>query len=849
MSAFIGRVRRGLSGPALLRGFDAIDPVEEVGGKARSLQELRAVGANVPEGIVLTSAFCEALSEGGERLPARCAEALDEARRRIGGGAVIVRSSAVGEDGEAAAFAGLLESIFPVDIADRAALTEAVRRCAASQRAPRVRAYEHARRISLKGMAIVVQRLVASAFAGVLFTDGVLLRGEWVRGHGQALVDGAVTPGAFYLDRRAAPGFHRRPIVDRLPEDKSPFLLDDEVCAELVRRATALERRIGASLDIEWALDAQGSLWLLQARPVTSRRTELWSNANISENFPAPVTPLLVSFARAGYDAYFRNLARELGIEEARIAAADEAFQTIVGAQGARLYYNLSSIHAVLRLMPFGDWFVDSFDTFVGAGASRPQGRGAAEELGALGRVLVHTARACRDIPARVARFERAVDEVAARFAPSAIERMAIEELAEGLVAIADVRLRRWIDASLADCATAVTHRALQAALPALGGDDPAAQSALLEGLDVAGAWPVRALWDVATLLHADEGARAALERSASSGGGWVAFRGALSPALGAEVDGWLERFGFRGSGELLLTEPSLEEEPDRLLPLLSRYVSSIGDSAIEPPVGAFERTRAERERATARYRERLRGPLRAFRPLFDTLVLATQTSVQLRERARFRQALLYARLRGVALAVGRRLVAAGELDAVDDVFFLTFDELSAIAARRSPLSPGDLRGLVATRRAEHAALSALDLPDVFTLPAGALVTPADLRGAGAALSTPASGADRGDLLHGFPAAGGRTTGRAAVLTGLKDADKLERGDVLVARQTDPGWAPLFFLVQGLVLERGGALSHGSILARELGIPSVVGVPEATSRIAHGRRILVDGDAGHVQLI
>ncbi len=834
--------------PPFVRGFDVVDDVALVGGKGRSLQELRGVGAPVPEGWILTTAFSAALS-AGDSMPTRCVEALDEVRRKLGHGPVIVRSSAVGEDSVAAAFAGLLESIFPVEVGDPAALVDAVRRCVASRMAPRVRAYEEARNVRLQGIAVVVQRLVPSAAAGVLFTDGVTLRGEWCRGFGQALVDGAITPGAFRLDRRM--GARRAAHVERLPEDGSPFPLANDVAQALVKHATTLERRRGLSLDVEWTVDGEGALWIVQARPVTDRRTFLWSNANISENFPTPVTPLLVSFARAGYDAYFRNLAREFGIEDARIAAHDEAFRGIVDAHGARLYYNLSHIHAVLRLMPFGDWLVDSFDVFVGAGSSSPEGRRVMDEITALGRVLVHVARAYRDLPARVGRFERVVDDVAARFHPRVIPTMTTRELGEGIEAILDVRLRRWIDASLADCAAAVTYRALQTLLrvidpddehaPSHGAEDPAARHhALLKGLDVAGAWSLRALWDLAVAVRGDRPARESL---VSCGGSFAVFRGALAPEIGARVDDWLDRFGFRGSGELLLTEPSLAEEPDRLLPLLARYVDAAGDTDVESPVRAFERQCAERERETTRLRDRLRGTRRPLRPLFDALVRATQTSVKLRERARFRQALLYTRLRGVALALGRRLVEAGSTSAVDDVFFLRAGELSDLAAGR--VFPGDVRVLVASRRAEHATLSALDLPDVFTLAAGAFVTPSAAETS--ALPSPDVPFDDAGVLRGVPASGGRIAGRAAVLGGLADAGKLVPGDVLVARQTDPGWAPLFFLVKGLVLERGGMLSHGSILARELGIPSVVGVPEATTRITHGRDIVVDGDAGDVR--
>ncbi len=825
--------------PPLLRAFDTIDDIEWVGGKGKSLQQLRAIGAPVPEGVILTTEFCRAVLANREGLPARWHETLDDVQTRFGSAVLIVRSSAVGEDGQTAAFAGLLESIFPVDASNRQALEDAVLRCVFSQRAPRVQAYERARGVCLGGMAVVVQRLVDSVAAGVLFTDGVTLRGEWCRGQGQSLVDGMVTPGAFRLDRREG----RSAFVERLPEDGSEFPLEPRACATLVQHAVALERQRGVALDIEWALDASGALWLVQARPVTHHRTYLYSNANISENFPTPVIPLLASFARTGYDAYFRNLAREFGVTEAQISSCDHAFRGIVDVHGARLYYNLSHIHAVLRLMPFGDALVDSFDTFVGAGASIPMDKPIEDELRSLVRVLGHVIGAYRDLPARIARFERTVDDVAERFHPRHFPTMSLDELAGGLRAIADIRNTRWIDASLADCAAAVTYRALQALLRHQSAEDPSRHHVLLEGLDVAGAWSLRALWELAFVMSADEQACAALDQSVGKGaGGFAVFRGALEVGLRNRVDDWLDRYGFRGSGELLLTEASVAENPDQLLPLLQRYVQAALEVGNESPGTAFARQKVLREQMTTHFRAGFPKPLR---PVFDKLVLATQSSVKFRERARFRQALLYSRLRAIALDCGKRLVLANTLDAPEDVFFLTFDELVTICTTNARSADKDPRALIKQRQMEHATLSALDLPDVFTLAAGDVIAPGDLD----VNASPLTALDTDAILVGVPASGGRVTGRAAVLEGLGDADRLQRGDVLVARQTDPGWAPLFFLVRGLVLERGGMLSHGSILARELGIPSVVGVPNATTRISHGCDIFVDGNAGHVQFV
>jgi pyruvate,water dikinase len=150
---------------------------------------------------------------------------------------------------------------------------------------------------------------------------------------------------------------------------------------------------------------------------------------------------------------------------------------------------------------------------------------------------------------------------------------------------------------------------------------------------------------------------------------------------------------------------------------------------------------------------------------------------------------------------------------------------------------------LVALRRSEHAELSAMTPPDTFVLPEGTYLPVQGVR----LLDVPL--ADDPVLeLSGVPACGGRVTAPASVLADVAEAGRLRAGDVLVTRQTDPGWGPIFPLVGGLVIERGGMLSHGAIIAREFGVPAVVGVPGATGRIPSGAVVEVDGDRGRVRV-
>lgn len=216
---------------------------------------------------------------------------------------------------------------------------------------------------------------------------------------------------------------------------------------------------------------------------------------------------------------------------------------------------------------------------------------------------------------------------------------------------------------------------------------------------------------------------------------------------------------------------------------------------------------------------------------LVGLLLRRTRELAGMREMPKFCMVLLFARARALLLTAGEELATAGRLEKAEDIFFLSLPEARAVLAGR------DFRGHVRERRAsyEHE-LKRRHVPRIL-LSDG--TEPADEpRGA----ST-----DGHDVLRGTPASGGRVTGRARVILDPTGA-ALEPGEVLVAPSTDPGWTPLFLTAGGLVMEMGGAMSHGAVVAREYGIPAVVGVPDATERVVTGTRLTVNGSAGEVSI-
>jgi pyruvate,water dikinase len=391
-----------------------------------------------------------------------------------------------------------------------------------------------------------------------------------------------------------------------------------------------------------------------------------------------------------------------------------------------------------------------------------------------------------------------------------------------------DIRLNRWLDASLADAASMVCYGALQRLLENAYGPGSSVHSSLLKAIpDVISGEPVHRLWELSRLIRGNAALRELFERES----GEVLRQLAVDPRFAvfqAELTRYLDDWGFRCSEELMLTRPSFQENPAPLIDMLRAYAQRDGSS----PANALREQEADRVGETRRVLAELgdrslwRGfPGLTYARVLRTLLPWTHAAIRFRERARMKQALLYSRCRRIALAIGEHLVSRGTLEEHDDVFFLSVAEIDELLSGAA-MFPHDIRALVRERRRAHDRLAATTPPDAFTLGEGEYW---DSDSVDRAITPERPAGDR--TLRGTSACGGRATGRATVLRDVTEAARLERGDVLVTRQTDPGWGPVFFLIAGLVIERGGMLSHGAIIAREFGIPCVVGVRDGMSSI------------------
>ena len=876
------------------------DGLARGGGKAVNLGELLRAGLPVPPGFcVTTAAYARAVAAADleplltelaglaaadqahqatlagrirERIlatpmPDEVADAVRLALHGLDDVPLAVRSSATAEDLPFASFAGQQDTY--LNVVGSEAVLAAVRRCWASLWTDRAVAYRANNGIDPRAvrLAVVVQQLVEARVAGVLFTANPLTgrRAEAVidasPGLGEAVVSGAVNPDHFVVesatgvirerrlgDKRvavvAAPdgGTHR---VTGAASTAEPCLSDEEVRA-LARLGEQVERHFGAPQDVEFAFDSLGTLWLTQTRPITTlfplpaRRgrdasrgdVRVYFNFNVAQGVFRPLTPMGLQAFRL----FSASVATLLGFPPADVSAgapplADAAGRIMLDVTPlVRSDLGRRALTAALARME-----KRSFDVLPALfGDPRLTARRVPRLTLArvLGRVMrrtrmpLHLAQAALAPGAARAAAWRLQDRIVAASTlpigavpPSAAQRAALAEdllltwparvvprvLPLLFVGLGSLALAWRL---LGELVSADEKDAITRALP----HNPTTEMDL-------------ALWALAQRARADEGTVALLRTRPPAELAQAYRSGALPAALQAGLANFLAAYGHRGVAEIDLGLPRWAEDPTHLLAVLTGYVADAEGRAVDVQFRAAAAQAEATAREVAR-RAAERGRWRGLAVLF--LLGRGRALAGSRELPKYLVVLLLARARAILAPIGPELVAAGRLDEPDDLWLLTLPEV------RAALAGQDQRPLARARRAMYAEELRRRHQPRFLLSDGT-----EPRTDLAAEST-----DPG-VLRGTPASAGQVTARARVILDPVGAT-LIAGEILVAPSTDPGWTPLFLTAGGLVMEMGGAMSHGAVVAREYGIPAVVGVPNATERVATGQVLTVDGSAGTV---
>jgi phosphohistidine swiveling domain-containing protein len=828
-----------------IRSFSELtaDELSSAGGKGGSLARLYQAGYPVPDGfVILPAAFA-----AGELAPEAWAQArsqLDRLRGAAGETAFAVRSSAMSEDSAQASFAGEFETVLNL-YADED-IRRAIHTVYASRQNERVQAYSRARGMdTAHEIAVIVQLLVHAESAGVLFTadpvtgqrEQAVISAAW--GLGEAIVGGMVTPDTIVVDKETGRVL-RRETADKqvmtvrlgsgteeraVPEARRRApVLSDAQAAELVRLGVQIEALYGMPVDVEWTL-AEGRFSIVQARPITALPAPEppppgeWKLAkgqyiamrnNIVELMADPLTPL---FGTLGLARVNSSMGRLLADFFGRTDVMPE--ELIVTVNGYAYYNGSIKPGMILRIL------LDSL------GIAKRMFTGAVERWTEVGRPrYVATVARWQDAPWR----ELSAAEIlgaARELAEAAID--AYGALVGGVIPAA------WITEGLF---TAVYKALIKRR------DDPPAPTYLM-GFDSTPIRAEKALYDLAEWARPRAGLAAYLDDTPAALLADQLEDGQAPPGVDAgDWHAWQSRFRahLEQYGHTIYNldfgNPVPADDPAPLLETLKLFLRGQG---VDPH--ARQRASAgRREQAMQAVQARLRG-LRL--KLFEKFVAPAQRFAPLREDGLADVGLSYPLLRQMLREIGRRLAEHGLIQEADDVFWLTQDEVERAAAGLDRGLPrGALDSLAstvpqrkATWRAARRAAPPLMLPQIKLFGV-------DI----AELKARKGGRRKGDTLKGVAASPGTVTAPACVVHGPEDFARMRTGDVLVAPLTTPAWTPLFARAAAVVTDVGGPLSHGSIVAREYGIPAVLGTGAATKRIRSGQIITVDGRSGVVTL-
>jgi pyruvate,water dikinase len=789
--------RKGIEMAATVLSFEklATDQAAAAGGKGRVLAQLYQQGYPVPDGFIIFPAAFD-----GERLTAQgwhsVQDHLNDLRHNGDGAQFAVRSSALSEDSAQASFAGEFESVLNVSSDDQ--VRDAIATVYYSRHAERVKVYSSVQGIEqAHEIAVVVQRMVASEISGVLFTaDPVTgsyasMTGNYVYGLGEQLVSGEANAESFRLLR---PG----------GDYEGPQALRQHA-ATLYKLATRLEKELGAPQDIEWAI-AGGELYLLQARPVTTlspgnldtyeindslAEDALWINTNLAEAIPDVFTPLTWS------------VIRRVDVEQQMIPGYYLWSGNICG----RVYSNISRRVSAATAMT--GWEMDRV-------------------LDLLGDLFGQTP-AEMNVPVYPYTRWSVIKQMAPR-----IWRMVANTVK------AQLRLQRYLEETpqwTRQMRAHIAQTASKEELLSLWHDE---------------LWPyiLKAWWSHTagstgivnvmrlernlTELVGHEDANTLLsnlrgESELASLGPLVGLSRVRQGQMTREQ--YLRQYGHRGPHELELSAPAPAEEPDWLEKQLAEFEKSDVDVQ-----ALLDRQRAQYEAARQRFVQRYPDKERW---------LSRQTE-KAAKGARRREA-ARSEMTRVLRVVRAFMLKAAELTGVgEDIFFYYLDEvLEALGGK------GERPQFIVERKENYERYK--------TLPP----LPSFIRGRFKPFewakdpqrrvdyydpALPLSAHD-GDTLQGVPGAAGRVEGTVRLLAGPEEGDTLQPGEILVAATTNVGWTPLFPRAAAIITDIGAPLSHAAIVARELGIPAVVGSGNATTRLKSGDRVIVDGGQGVVHIL
>ena len=783
-----------------------------VGGKAYNLDILTKNGINVPEWVVVTSPN----------------DNFNTAENEL----YAVRSSAVGEDGSGNSFAGQMESFLyvkPKDVKDR------IKDVIDSANSERIRFYREQNGLSNEDIkvGVIVQKMINSEVSGVAFSsdpisgqrDTIVISS--VFGLGEGLVSGelnadvytvrngeilkniAQKPYKIVFDKEK--GFGTKNTPNEKPDASS---LSDEQVREIAKEVKRIVEIYGKPQDIEWAYEG-GKLYILQARPITTLENHadktqpevIWDNSNIIESYSGVTTPLTFSFIKDVYTEVYKQFLLIMGVEQELIEGNSDIFQ-MLGLIEGRVYYNLLNWYRLLKLMPGYEINAGFMEAMMGVKQKltfepkvKPSKKNKYLRLINLIKSLIMN---LFKLPKEIEKFYKHINETLSPYENGKLEGKNCNELVDIYFELESKLMKKWQAPLVNDFYAMIFYGILKKELLKID-EKGTLQNDLLTGeTGIISTEPIKRIKQISNKICKGENAD-------------------------NDIEEFIQKFGNRCIGELKLETITYKQDPTLLQFIINSYVKQ-GIIDLEKE---NEREQEIRHNAEKIVKKKIKNPM------FGFILKNARLRVKNRENLRFERTRLFGLVREIFLELGKNFAYENIIDNKRDIFYLTKEEIFNYVHGTSV--DKDLKTIIENRKKEFKAYEDKNPSDRFST-YGIVYKANDYMD-----KTEENAVSEGDL-SGIGACAGIVRAKVKIVKSVTEADGLE-GCIMVAERTDPGWVPLFPISKGILVERGSILSHSAIVAREMGIPAIVGINNLLSTLKDGDEVEMNGSTGVIKVI
>ena len=849
--------------------------VAAVGPKAASLIKLNRIGLAVPSGFcIVASVYREHLeanglvsriesvvgqladlqTEGAIRVLSRLREAIigapmidsvkeaiEKHYRMLGVDRVAVRSSATAEDLPDHSFAGQYDTY--LGVSDFLGCIDAVKKCWASLW--NQRAYDYRRKNGFDhlgaNMAVIVQALVEADASGVIFTadpvNGYQSRViiETVGGLGDSLVSGKATPLRIVIEKKTLRIISRTTSDEKINGELSKILRDETIIKKLAKMAKKAEIKLGSPQDIEWAI-SEKKIFFLQSRPITAippkkswEDRQVWTNAAFRDVAPDVLTPSTWSLMEQFIKPLFGPLCK--------LFAVNIGNTPIAGLVAGRVYLNINTFMAVFQNLP------DSFHTTI----TKSFG-GQHQKQFDLGQIDIPP----EDLPDIKLNFLKALLYLPRSIyilykhrsskAHALLKRLTEINKTNGMRNLSEMsqtqRIKLLFETTEHQFSILYFFTTLSY-LPMvqwfcekwLGDENGQLANSLLAGSgQMQDVQAGIALWELAQKAATD----AVLKETVLVADNWSILHPLLQKTESGRDflkswDEFMAQHGHHCRGEILLFNPRWYETPDYILSIVKSYIEVSG---IHNPAHDLKQKIIQRQHLLETTVKKFKNPIKKI--LLKHAVIKTRKGLMFRENVKSEIVRLISSCREVLMELGQRLAVDQTLEKRDDIFFLQFDEIAAVVEKKVDF---DIPQTIKNRCLEYEKYKSISPPEIII---GRFVPDTYV---------PEEIDTQVTVFKGTSACPGIVQGPARVILRADENQHVQPGEILIAPFTDPGWTPYFVPAAAIVMDQGGLLSHGSIIAREYGIPAVVNVGPATRIIKTGQTIQVDANRGIVRIL